>query len=866
MFIKAFRDKPDPSGVQEAQDASASPGPQHTHSTGGKKWPGFNRIVSDFFADAKSSAPTRDGFLDHASSDLLVYRSYDPKTRFFHNERDWGFMIEVAPQGNHGERAESLLTVLNQTLTPNHTIQFLNWAGPDIGPKLSKWAMGRKFRGGIVDMLTERRREKLLSLRFGDDSTIPLVPHNRRTFVCVTDQDECTPVSAGKMENIRRELINCFGGPKAILECNAEDMLELLEQLLHTNAAGGAHTRRYNEDEFLNYQLPGSSISVFKDSLRLSGKPQMRVASDVITRFPEQWVARLNAMLCGEESQPASRPTGPVLTCFTARPVKPMAAKSKITKKLTGSMSKVGTSLEKFTPDGPGTIAELQEINTSLDQGSRLFDTAYCINAYAQEQYFENDALAKLSSVYRKMGFHTSGDDYLALPVFLASLPFGMTDGWFDDFRRGQRMYPHMGEGVATLAPVMGEYAGTPRFSGMPLIGRQNALMNWSPFDSSGNYNTSVVGKSGAGKSVFMQDLSLSLFAERGRVIVVDDGRSFEGLCHAVGGDFIAFGADELVELNPFALVDASRMGGGEYYEDAIEMITNIFGTMCSLDTDYKTSRVEGIEEGFLGEAVKHAWAAKQAKATAQDVHDYLSSDAKLSADPRVADMLTKLARFTGQGEYARYFDKGATLSIDSEFVVFEMAELKTKKVMLELIMQMIMFLATEVMFKSDRSTRTALVIDEAWAILGGKASANFVEGLVRRVRKYNGCIICGTQSVDDYFNNPAAKVIFENSDNFVCLQQKPEAIDRLNKESKIDVSGHIAQSLKSLAKVPGRFTEMGIHTPDGWSFCRLALDMHSLAVFSTQGDFVQKRQTLMQQGHSYQEAINILVENGEVV
>lgn len=823
-------------------------------------------FLSEFFADAKSPVPTREGFLDHATSDLLVYRSFDPATRFFHNEHDFGFMLEVAPQGNSDERAQSLLTVLDDTLTHNHTIQFINWAGPDIAPKLDKWVRGRKYRGGIVDMLSERRREQIMSLRFGDDNTIPLVPHNRRTFICVSNHEECSPTAAAKMETIRRELTNCFGGASSVIECNAEDLLSLLEQLLHTNAAGSGHHRRYNEHEFLNYQLPGSSLSVGPDSVRLSGQPAMRVSSDVITRFPEQWVAHLNNMLCGEDAQPSSRPTGPVLTCFTARPVKPLAAKSTLTKKLTGAMSKVGTSLEKFTPDGPGTIAELQEINNQLDRGGKLFDTAYCINAYAKEEYFDNDPLAKLSAVYRKVGFHTSGDDYLTLPVFLASLPFGMTGGWFDDFRRGQRMYPNLGDGVATLAPVMGEYAGTAAFSGIPLIGRQNSLLNWSNFDASGNFNASVVGKSGAGKSVFMQDLILSIYAERGRAIVVDDGRSFEGLCHGLGGDFIAFGADDPVELNPFALVDPDRMGGGEYFEDAIEMITNIFGTMCSLDSEYKTSRVEGVEEGFLGEAVKAAWSAKQDKATAQDVHDYLAQHKKLSTDDRVADMLTKLARFTGDGEYARYFDKGATLSIDSEFVVFEMAELKTKKVMLELIMQMIMFLATEVMFKTDRSTRTALVIDEAWAILGGKASAKFVEGLVRRVRKYNGCIICGTQSVDDFFNNPAAKVIFENSDNFICLQQKPEAIDRLAKESKIDVSGHISSSLKSLAKVPGRFTEMGIHTPEGWIFARLALDMHSLAVYSTHGDFAQKRQNLLNEGHSYAEAINILVENGDVM
>ncbi len=825
----------------------------------------IKNFIGDFFADTKSPRPTREGFLDHATSDLLVYRTFDPETGFFHNERNYGFMIEVAPQGNPDERSKNLLTILNNTLTHNHTIQFINWAGPDIAPKLNSWANGRKSRGGVVDLLTERRLERLMSLRFGDDSTIPLVPHNRRTFICLTDSGEGGRSAVSIMEKIRRELINCFGGKNLTRKCDANDLLQLLEQLLHTNAPGGEHTRRYNEHEYLNYQLPGSRISVGADSIKLAGTPEMRVSSDAITRYPNEWLATLNGMLCGDPAQPVSRPTGPVLTSFTARPVKPMVSKNNLTKKLTGAMSKVGTSLEKFTPDGPATIQEFQEVNEQLDRGGKLFDTVYCINAYAQEEYYDSDALNKLVSVYRAVGFHTTGDKYLTLPTFQASLPFGMTDGWFEDIKRGQRMYPNMGEGVATLAPVMGEYAGTAEFNGIPLIGRQNALLNWSPFNSTTNFNVSVVGKPGAGKSVLMQDLAMSVYAEGGRVIIVDDGRSFEGICSALGGAFVAFGADDPVELNPFAMVDASLMEKNEYYSEAVEMMTNIIGSMCALDGEFQTTRVQDVEEGFLKEAVKNAWSSKGPRATVEDVQSFLTSHPKYSKDDRVADMLTKLSAFTGNGEYAHYFNKGATLSIDSEFIVFEMAELKTKKVMLELIMQMIMWLSTEVMYKTPRDLRVCMIIDEAWAMLAGKSSATFVEGVVRRARKYSGSMVCGTQSVDDFFANPAAKVIFDNSDNFVCLQQKPEAIERLSQEGKIDVSGHVANSLKSLTKDPGRFSEMGIHTSEGWLFGRLALDMHSLAAYSTKGVFAAKRQALINEGLSYTQAIDQLVKNGEV-
>jgi hypothetical protein len=107
--------------------------------------------------------------------------------------------------------------------------------------------------------------------------------------------------------------------------------------------------------------------------------------------------------------------------------------------------------------------------------------------------------------------------------------------------------------------------------------------------------------------------------------------------------------------------------------------------------------------------------------------------------------------------------------------------------------------------------------------------------------------------------------VIFENSDNFICMQQKPEAIQRLANESKIDVDPATAQTLKSLMKVPGQYTEMGIHTPEGWLFARLVLDQFSLGMFSTDGEMVARRNEYIKSGYSPEDAIDLMIKNGEV-
>ena len=45
-----------------------------------------------------------------------------------------------------------------------------------------------------------------------------------------------------------------------------------------------------------------------------------------------------------------------------------------------------------------------------------------------------------------------------------------------------------------------------------------------------------------------------------------------------------------------------------------------------------------------------------------------------------------------------------------------------------------------------------ALIIDEAWTMLQGGSMKNFIEGFVRRVRKFGGSLITASQSINDFY------------------------------------------------------------------------------------------------------------------
>ena len=148
-----------------------------------------------------------------------------------------------------------------------------------------------------------------------------------------------------------------------------------------------------------------------------------------------------------------------------------------------------------------------------------------------------------------------------------------------------------------------------------------------------------------------------------------------------------------------------------------------------------------------------------------------------------------------------------------------------------------------------------------------GAETASFLEGGVRRARKYTGALITGTQSMLDYYENPAALVCLQNSDWTIFLSQKPEVIDQLVADGRLNAPEGIAHSLKSLTSVKGQFSECGIRGPDGWLFGRLLLDKYSLAIFSPTGHMVQKLNDLVNvRGMNMGDALEQLVESGEVI
>ena len=469
---------------------------------------------------------------------------------------------------------------------------------------------------------------------------------------------------------------------------------------------------------------------------------------------------------------------------------------------------------------GPGPAAE-----TALGAFRRALEGTLA-SAGAHARRLEPDALLSLAAeldaldeaeqavraIYHGQGWRVNAERYVQLPSWLACLPMASAGGLDADLERMGRMKTLLTASAVNLAPLHGEWRGQPMNPDNPpalfLIGRRGQPACWSPFaNEAGNYNVAVTGKSGSGKSVLMQELVTGLIGAGGEAVVIDDGRSFQHTAEALEGAFIAFGKDAAT-LNPFAMIDAETANhDGDYREECFAMLAGVIGRMCR-----RRGGIDDIEAALIDGAIAAAWDQAGNAADLGTVRTHLEA----RDDRRAKDMATALGPWCPGGAMGRLFAGGNVPDLGSALTVFELAELKGRGDVQGVVLMLVVFLATQRMYHGPRTRAKAIVIDEAWDLLSGEDSKAFLEGAARRARKYRGALVTGTQSVNDYYANPAARAAWENSDWVIFLAQKDESVELLKAEKRIHCDPGMERALKSLTTADGRYAELVLHGPDG--------------------------------------------------
>lgn len=792
-------------------------------------------------------------------SSLLPYRVYDSKNDIYVNDNSYSFIIELLPLVGGDMQTSSLLTqLITDGLPENCHVSFFNWASPNVEPFLDRWAEPRQMVGDIyAKQALERKKFFMNGVRESLFPDKPFTIKNFRSFMTATipfSVNKNKDVLLKKLTGFRQTLkgtmknIGMYSDKMPIF--NPTKFINLLGEILNPISTNDYENFKYDELNPINKQITSSenNLLMSRDSL-IFEKDNIVAKSMSVKSYPDMWAQWQCSELIGSLSNDQLRMTCPFLTClsFYIENEEKRTTRAKI--RQTRITQQSGSALARFDTTLGEQKTEWDFALDKLNKGQKLITASYSVVVFDKEENIEQSEQT-MKSIYKNNGWVLRTDKRIQLCTFLSTLPFVMGNGKFsnDFYKRLEKGRTMLSWTLANLLPTQGEYKGMTN-PVVQLIGRRGQPMYWDMFgNEGGNYNVAVIGKSGSGKSVFMQEAVTSLRGTGCRTYVIDDGRSFMNTCKLQGGKFVQFGADQNVCLNPFSLI--SEKDDEEDKTEDVNLIANIIKTMC-----FSVGQADDFQSGVINNAVLEIIKTKGKNATITDVRDYLLKQ----EDSRLKDLAVMLGKFSKGGQYEKYFEGKCNIELDNNFITFEMAELKDKKDLQSIVLLVLMFIISKQMYYGDRKQKTALIIDEAWDLLqGGGAIGAFIEGFARRCRKYGGTLITGTQSIEDYYKNPGATAALNNSDWVCLLAQKPEAIEALKVTKKVVMDETKEELLKSLKMSSKQYSEIMITNSDGYFIGRLILDPYSLAMYSSKAEDVARIQELQKNGKTLAEAVEI--------
>lgn len=813
--------------------------------------------------------------------DFLVYRKYDPKTSIFENQKTVGFVLRIGHFSGIDEAAKiAIRSLITNDLPVDVTLQVINYASPRIGNLLDYWHKKQKS-DSIFHKISSGRYE------FFKNSNWQNVLGNKGNLI-IRDYELYFCFSISKMNSQSDSIAEILKlkalqdkftqGLKSINSdsylLTDKDLASFLNEIV--NPSNDIYKQR-NISSFSDVRECFSSNQLIEMNsnrviLSNSNNADYHYSIFEITSFSEYWDLASGIDYIGDFEKGISIPCpfyiSQGFTLNSRDASQRMADKHRMIK-----TQQNDSKLPMFFPKMLEENNDWRYVSEMISQGERIGKIVMqvvLINTVAAKIQ-ENEQI--LQDHFARLGFTITKVYHDCLNSFLQTLPFGVGENWqiLDQLKISSKA---LSSSCINLMPV---FADSQNYTSplMLLVGRRGQLFFFdnfrAPMDNNGNFNMVVVGASGRGKSVWLQEYSVSLLRNGGQVVIIDDGRSFKNTCELLDGDFVDFGGGNFC-LNPFSLYKTSDKHENlkEYQENFeepfIDLVVSILCIIINLDKDNNKDLEIGLYRSVLNNAVIKVMEEKGKDGGFTDIRNALKAD-KNSDSSEIQKAVNKiiyiLNSYSDDGHFARYFNGKATLDITNRFTVFELSDLERNEILQSSALLTVTFLVYAKI--TDRSTKTALIIDEFWRMGKHPILKGPIGGFSRRGRKYNLSLIVASQCISDFEakNSEAGAIALSQADWRIILSVDGKDDYILRDELKMNPS-EIA-ICHTLRGIKGAYSEFMIrHKTGPWQIGRLLLDPFSAKAYSTKAEDMAAIKEMKAKGVSVVQAIESLINSEE--
>lgn len=550
----------------------------------------------------------------------------------------------------------------------------------------------------------------------------------------------------------------------------------------------------------------------------------------VLTHYPKEWNLITASLLAGSPQRGGTQIPSPFCLTSVCRVLDKEAERLKAETHRVRALQMAQTPLSTLTPYYHDKAKSWREAEESFQHHGGIEQVAHFLTTFTLTEH-----TALTTQVARGLARQLGGDWHPLTGLhplgLMASLPLTCGPLLTDDMIVAGIMHPRTGAPATAGAPIVLDWQGTsPRIDRatptplITLVGRRGEIMPVDPFaNRSGGYSMAIVGAPGSGKSLMMNEIAFATLLRGGVVWVIDVGHSYRKTCDLLSGEYLQFSETDVWNLNPLQLLSP---GSVDRLDDVVSVLNELL---------MPAQRFTALERSALTQAidrtVKWAHFEEHRTATLRDLDAFLAQSAV--GDHRIADLRAMLTPYLGP--FAKWFDgTGKPLTFQNRFTVLELEGLSGHPALRQTVLMMLMLIIDETMAR-DRTTIKAVLIDEAWDLMGKGQSGSFIESGFRRARKHKGSFVVATQALGDFWLSPTARAAWSCADTRFFLRQDTDQVATLMTRGDFVADEGFLATLKSLTTVAGQYSEILVQTGDcPPAVGRLTIDRLSQLLFSS--------------------------------
>ncbi len=271
--------------------------------------------------------------------------------------------------------------------------------------------------------------------------------------------------------------------------------------------------------------------------------------------------------------------------------------------------------------------------------------------------------------------------------------------------------------------------------------------------------HTTIIGPTGAGKTVMMNFLCCQAQKYKCRMFFFDKDRGAEIFIRALGGYYTIIETGKNSGFNPLQLEDTSENRG--FLVDWMRAL------VTSIDKNLTPEDIEKIQEAVVG----NFKLSKEQR--------YLTNIAPFLGIEGPGTIANRLKMWWGQESHAKLFDnKEDQLDFSKGRVFgFEMGEILKDKTSLG---PVLLYLFQKISLSLD-GTPTMIVLDEAWALIDNDVFAPKIKDWLKTLRKLNAMVVFATQSVEDASKSTISDTLIQQTATQLFLAN-PKATEEYRK------------------------------------------------------------------------------------